>query len=58
MKTYLKRKSYGEEEPKNTLDDFDYHKSDLRFHLDRTTNSYRYRLVESIKVSLSCTTQD
>jgi hypothetical protein len=36
------------QEAQNTLDDFNYHKSDLRFHLDRTTYRYRYRLVESI----------
>jgi hypothetical protein len=45
MKTYLKE-NYPRAKAQNTLDDFDNHKSYLRFHLDRLT-SYRYRLVES-----------
>jgi hypothetical protein len=46
MRTYQKKTMVGLK-AQNTLDDFDNHKSDLRFHLDRIT-SYRYRLVESI----------
>jgi linoleoyl-CoA desaturase len=43
MRTYLKE-NYPtvKRRAQNTLDDFDNHKSDLRFHLDRTTYSYRY----------------
>jgi hypothetical protein len=38
MKTYLKE-NYPtvKQRAQNTLDDFDNHKSDLRFHLDRLT---------------------